>query len=234
MSSKNVHDPLSEALLDSEWQEFLSGTVNRWTGESDFKQQRSKLREKEIQDAAVRVFARNGISKSRIKDIAAEAGIANSAIYDYFTSKEDIAYKLPAAFFSDFFYEYAERVKNSKSTYEKLYTYLWLAVDYARRHPQWARFLYLEIWPSVLIEETNVGRCIDDYSRVIHYLIHEGEKRGEWPTAENPYELTAILIGSVNQIIITRALYLKPRHIMKAAESMLPKLLNMLNPHNPG
>ncbi|MGD9661411.1 MAG: TetR/AcrR family transcriptional regulator [Porticoccaceae bacterium] len=234
MPQKHGNDALSDALRESEWQEFLSSTINRWTGESDFKQQRSKLREKEIQDAAVRVFARNGISKSRIKDIAAEAGIANSAIYDYFTSKEDIAYKLPAAFFSDFFYEYAERVKNTKSSYEKLYTYLWLAVDYARRHPQWARFLYLEIWPSVLIEETNVGRCINDYSDVIHYLINEGEKNGEWPKVENPYELTAIFIGSVNQIIITRALYLKPRHIMKAAESMLPKLLNLLNPVNPG
>jgi hypothetical protein len=36
----------------------------------------------------------------------------------------------------------------------------WLAADFARRNPEWARTLYLEIWPSVLVSETPVRHSI--------------------------------------------------------------------------
>src|SRR5919206_1723332 len=45
---------------------------------------------KQIIDAAVRVFARNGYYNSRVSDIAREAGIASGTIYLYFKTKDEI------------------------------------------------------------------------------------------------------------------------------------------------
>lgn len=43
-----------------------------------------------ILGAAVRVFARDGLEKGKIADIAREAGIGKGTVYEYFRSKEEI------------------------------------------------------------------------------------------------------------------------------------------------
>ncbi len=50
-----------------------------------------RLKKKDlIHGAAVRVFAREGLDKGKIADIALEAGIGKGTVYEYFRSKEEI------------------------------------------------------------------------------------------------------------------------------------------------
>ena len=217
------------AGVDDGWDEFLAAVVERWTADTgERKQDRSKRREQEILRAALRVFARDGISRARIGDIASEAGMPVSSIYEYFPSKEDLAYAVPTAHLARFYSEFAEAVAGKHTARERLRLYLWLAADFARRNPEWARTLYLEIWPSVLVSETTVRHSINDYVRIIVYLIRQGEMRGEWPSGPDPYETASILNGSVNQVIITWLLYRKPRDLMKAIVSIVDRTMSAL------
>ena len=197
---------------------------------SDRKQDRSKRREREIQRAALRVFARDGISRSRIQDIASEAGMPVSTLYEYFSSKEELAYLIPKASFAEYFSECAAAVKKEKTAGARLRLYLCMAADFARRNPDWARVLYLEIWPSVLISESSLSGCLNDYVRVIIALIRQGAQLGEWAPESNPYEIAAILNGSVNQVIITALLYRKPRDLSKAAAAIVDRTMTLLRP----
>ena len=43
-----------------------------------------------IIEAAIKVFARDGLEKGKIADIAKEAGIGKGTVYEYFRSKNDI------------------------------------------------------------------------------------------------------------------------------------------------
>ena len=228
-------DPESKQSIEKSrnevWDAFLASIIEG--GRSDAterKQNRSKKREQEILRAALRIFARDGISRARIGDIAAEAGMSVSSIYDYYPSKEDLAYAVPESHLVRFFQEYAEAVADKKTAFERLRLYLWLAADFARRNPEWARTLYLEIWPSVLINENAVRHSINDYVRVIVHLIRQGEAKGEWPLVADPYEIAAILNGSVNQIIITWLLYRQPRDLMKAIVSVTELTMSLLRP----
>ena len=47
-------------------------------------------RRRQILDAAVRVFARQGFHSSRVSDVADEAGVAYGLVYHYFRSKEEV------------------------------------------------------------------------------------------------------------------------------------------------
>jgi AcrR family transcriptional regulator len=47
-------------------------------------------RRRQILDAAVRVFARQGFHACRVSDIADEAGVAYGLVYHYFRSKEEV------------------------------------------------------------------------------------------------------------------------------------------------
>jgi len=212
------------------WRDYITSIAMKWAGgNGDRKQLRSKRREQEILRAALRVFATDGISRARIGDIASEAGLPVSSLYDYFPSKEDLAYAVPQEHLARFFLEYAEASADKQTFRERLRLYLWLAADFARRNPEWARTLYLEIWPSVLVSESPVRRCIDDYVRIILALIRGGEAAGEWPKGPDPYETAAILNGSVNQVIIVWLLYRQPRDLMKAIGSIVDRTMTLLD-----
>ena len=49
---------------------------------------------RQILDAAVRVFARQGFHSTRVSDIADEAGVAYGLVYHYFDSKEQVLNEL--------------------------------------------------------------------------------------------------------------------------------------------
>jgi AcrR family transcriptional regulator len=223
----NAHDPVADS--PDEFKRFLNGAIERCHGpRGERKQDRSRRRDEEILRAALRVFARDGISRSRIGDIAGEAGMPVSTIYEYYDSKEELAYQVPLARLAAFFSEYADTIHDKPTARERLRYYLWLAADFARRNPEWARVLYLELWPSVLVVENKLRESFDDYVRIIVYLIRQGEKEGDWPVGPDPYETASILNGSVNQTIITSLLYHRPRNLTAAAASIVDRTMALL------
>lgn len=214
------------------WDELIADVLLRARQESDRKQDRSRRTEQQILGAALRVFGRDGISRSRIADIAAEAGISTSTLYEYHTSKEDIAYAVPTAYLARFYEEFAEVVAGKESAKDRIRLYLSLIADFARRNPEWARLFYLEIWPSVLVGGTDLSKSVDDFSRILIFLVRQGIEEGEWGASIDPYETAAILIGSLNHVIITWLLYRRPKNLTKAGASVVDRTLALLGLEN--
>lgn len=211
------------------WAAFLDDLSQRWGAQvTERKQDRSRRRQNDILQAALRVFARDGIARARIADIAAEAGMPVSSIYEYYSSKEELAYAVPLAKLGQFFLEYAERARPVDSARERLRLYLWMSTDFARRNPEWARMLYLEVWPSVLVAEARVRTGLDEYAAIIVGLVASGAAAGEWDAAVERYEMATVLVGSTNQLIITWLMYGRPRDMERAAASLIDRLLSGL------
>jgi AcrR family transcriptional regulator len=194
------------------------------------KQSRSRDRHAEILSAAVRVFARDGVARARIADIAAEAGVPLSSVYDYYGSKEDIAYAVPITEMSEFISEFHAKALKMETAADRLYLFMWLSVDFARRNQDWARTLYLEVWPSVMVNKTRVKDSLDDFGRIMYTLIQDGESSGQWPEDPNRYQTVTIFIGSLSQLIIVWLLYKRPRQLMKATVPLVKRLLRLLDP----
>lgn len=221
--------PIQEpSLSDTQWTALLEEISHRPKRGTERKQDRSRRTEQQILTAALRVFARDGISRSRIADIAAEAGISTSTLYEYYKSKEDLAYDVPLSHLAEFFESYKAAAESKSTTRERLLLYLTMSADYAREHAEWARLLYLEIWPSVFVSETELRHSINDFTRVILFLVHEGMEEGWINKNKNPYETAALLVGSINQTIITWLLYRRPRNLTKAGAEMAERLMAVL------
>lgn len=212
-----------------DWEEFLDDLSQRWlAADVERKQDRSRRRQQDILQAALRIFARDGIARARISDVAAEAGMPVSSIYEYYANKEELAYAVPLIKLGEFFCEYAKSARNTGAIRERLREYLWLSTDFARRNPEWARTLYLEVWPSVLVAEARVRTGLDEYASIIVELLAAGEAANEWDAGLNRYEMATILVGSTNQLIITWLMYRQPRDINRAAVSLIERLLSAL------
>lgn len=221
-------DVISVPESESEWDALLHAIAHRPKRATERKQDRSKRTEQQILGAALRVFARDGISRSRIADIAAEAGISTSTLYEYYKSKEDLAYDVPRNHLADFFEEYRLAVAAVTGARERLVIYLTMSADFARQHAEWARLFYLEIWPSVFVSETGLRHSVDDFARVVVYLLGQGERDGDWPAGQSHVQTAAILIGGVNQVIITWLLYRRPRNLTKASIDIVERMLDMI------
>ena len=210
------------------WEALLELATNRPKRAPDRKQERSKRTEQQILNAALRVFARDGISRSRIADIAAEAGISTSTLYESSKSKEDLAYDLPTSHLILFFQEFRAAVANKTSAREKLQIYLSMSADFAREHAEWGRLFYLEIWPSVLVSDTELRHSVNDFFKITRFLIEEGIQQGEFPEGRDTYETAAILLGAVNQVVITWLLYRRPRNLTKASAEITERVLSLI------
>jgi AcrR family transcriptional regulator len=208
--------------------EMLEEIAERARRTSSRKQDRSKRTEQQILKAAVRVFSRDGISRSRIADIAAEAGISTSTLYEYYTSKEDLAYDVPLEQLALFYDEYSREIAGKTSAADRLYSYLALLPDFVRQHAEWARLFYLEIWPSVFVSETELRHNVDDFARLVVQLVRDGIAEGAWSDEHDPYQTAAILIGGINQVITTWLLYRRPHNLTRAGADLARRSLDML------
>jgi AcrR family transcriptional regulator len=191
------------------------------------KQQRSRQRKNDVLTAATRVFARDGIAKAKMADIAKEAGIAVSSIYDYFPTKEALAYEIPIQRLAQLYAEFADRAAALSTMRERLRLFLTMTADHARANPDWARLLYLEIWPSVLIQEARVRQSVDEFGRIIVAMLREGSRRGEWSATLDPHNTATILMG-IAHMLITWLLYRRPANLEAATGPMVEQLMGML------
>lgn len=213
----------------AQWDALLEEISHRPARVTERKQDRSKRTEQQILNAALRVFSRDGISRSRIADIAAEAGISTSTLYEYYKSKEDLAYDVPMSHLAEFFGNYRDAAVTKETARERLELYLVMSADYAREHAEWARLLYLELWPSVFVSETELRHNMNDFQRVVVFLLKEGVEEGWVAPSKSPQATAALVIGGFNQTIITWLLYRTPRNLTKAGSESAARIISLLD-----
>jgi len=151
-----------------------------------------------------------------------------SSIYDYYSNKEELAYAIPVSRMSEFFNVYRAALPQYETYEQRLFHYLRTTADYASRNPDWARVFYLEIWPSVHVQAGEVRLVMDDYARIIIRILEEGAKAGEWPAPVDAYMIANIIMGSLNQLIITWLLYGQPKDLRRGAAQLGTKLLQLI------
>ena len=82
-----------------------------------------------IINAAIKVFARDGLEKGKIADIATEAGIGKGTVYEYFRRKEDIFQAIEHYVFTDFNLIFDQLNSSSLTPPQKLTTLMENVLD---------------------------------------------------------------------------------------------------------
>ena len=146
-----------------------------------------------------------------------------STIYEYYASKEELSYAVPQSSLVKFFEEFRDTVVEENTAYDRLRCYLLLAADFARRNPEWARVLYLEI----LAQRSRDREPARGHVRRIrprHAVPNPpGRRSRRVGGGTRAYETAAILNGSTDQIIITALLYRRPGNLTAATASILDR-----------
>lgn len=136
-------------------------------------------KEKDILEAAIKVFARYGYHDSKIYQIAQEAGVATGSVYVYYNNKEDLLHCIFDELWNKLYLE-IKKVAEVKSTtsIEKIDEIVDLCMDVFAENPSLA---------IVFVNEQNLvsrdtGRFTSYYNKFLDFaedVLKEGIKQGE-------------------------------------------------------
>lgn len=154
-----------------------------------------------ISRTALRLFVEQGVAETSIRDIATAAGISQGAMYNHYTSKDELAWDLFSTNFSAIGHELRRRAQENETLEGKLRAMVrcvfemfdrdWLLVSFVfqARHGQLKR----------------VTRRLGNPYLVFRTVITEAMRRGEIPRRD-PEVVTSLVIGAIIQMIDSRIL----------------------------
>ncbi len=165
-------------------------------------------REREILEAAARVFAERGFRGTRVVDIARQAGIGKGTVYEYFRSKEELFLRL--------FHWYTEQafrsmVDTAEDPGLSPLSSLRRSCDSLLSSCREMQDLYpltMEFWSASTASEfreqlTREFRQLYEMFRgVLADMLREGMAQGEVGSHVEPEALAAVLVGALDGIFL--------------------------------
>jgi AcrR family transcriptional regulator len=153
---------------------------------------------KDIDRAAIELFARKGVLQTTIKDIAGEAGVTDGALYRHYASKEDMAWKLFLRELARFNAGLIARLGTAEvAIRERIAAAVAYTLAYFEEHPEELSFLLLtrnSFAAERLIAPD--GNPVE----LIRQALDEAVEKGELLPCRTRF-LTALIMGVVLQPI---------------------------------
>lgn len=154
-----------------------------------------------ILDAAVKVIARHGYHRTRVADIAREAGVADGTVYIYFNKKEDILISLFQVMMARFVEELRLILEQCHDANKKLQSIITYHLTTLENNPEQARVTQIEL--RQIDEEINEGisKPLLEYFKMIEEVIAEGKKQGLYRQDLDVRTARKVIFGAVDEVV---------------------------------
>ncbi|HEX3669371.1 MAG TPA: TetR/AcrR family transcriptional regulator [Acidimicrobiia bacterium] len=158
-------------------------------------------RRRQILDAAIRVFARQGFHSCRVSDIADEAGVAYGLVYHYFDSKDQVLNELFTERWSLLLTAIEEVDAKSIPAREKLDAVAAFIIDSYRHDPELMKVIIVEVTRAA----NSFGRThLPEISRAydsIAKIVAGGQASGEFRQDVDAEWASMWFYGAIEQLL---------------------------------
>ena len=156
---------------------------------------------RQILDAAVRVFARQGFHSTRVADIADEAGVAYGLVYHYFKSKDEVLNELFSERWSLLLAAIEETEGNGASPRERLDAVAAFIVDSYRHDPELMKVIIVEVTRAAnSFGRTHLTEIRNAYD-LIAKIVAEGQEQGVFRRDLDPTFASMYFYGAIEQLL---------------------------------
>jgi TetR/AcrR family transcriptional regulator, fatty acid metabolism regulator protein len=156
---------------------------------------------RQILDAAIRVFARQGFHSCRVSDIADEAGVAYGLVYHYFDSKDQVLNELFAERWSLLLTTIEEVDRQPLSAREKLDAVARFIIDSYRHDPDLMKVIVVEVTRAA----NSFGRThlpeINRAYELVAKIVADAQAAGDFRTDIDPDFTAMWFYGGVEQLL---------------------------------
>jgi AcrR family transcriptional regulator len=170
-----------------------------------------KKKKAAILEASIRIFSRQGLRKTKISDIAEEAGIGKGTIYEYFKSKDEVFAAAFGYFMEKLEGNIAGRLFRIHDPLEKLKAYFdsWMAV----LEGEYRDFLEitLDFWAEGIREREesqliNLEHLYTQNIMVLDSLLSECVSKGEIKSIDTRLA-ASVLLGALDGIMLQMVMF---------------------------
>jgi len=158
-------------------------------------------RRRQILDAAVRVFARQGFHTCRVSDIADEAGVAYGLVYHYFKSKDQMLNELFVERWSLLLQAIAEVDAKDVSGRAKLDTVAQFIVDSYRYDPDLMKVIIVDVTRAAnSFGRTHLPEISQAYDSIAK-IVADAQRTGEFRSDVDPQIASMWFYGAIEQLL---------------------------------
>jgi TetR/AcrR family transcriptional regulator, transcriptional repressor of aconitase len=165
-------------------------------------------RRRQIMDAAITCFAREGFHRTTMQDIVGETGLSAGAIYRYFRSKEDIVASIAAehhAAEAAAFAEVGDDDDVGTALRRLAHVSLGRLADPAEQ--RWRR-VTVQVWGEALRSERVMGIVrsgLDEPVAILAALIRRGQRAGTLPQGLDPEGAARVCASIFQGLVLQQA-----------------------------
>ena len=156
---------------------------------------------RQILDAAVRVFARQGFHTCRVSDIADEAGVAYGLVYHYFRSKDEVLDTLFLERWNILLEAIREVDARDESARDKLRAIAAFIVDSYRHDPELMQVIIVEVTRAAnSFGRRHLGKIAEAYA-LIAEIVAKAQADGEFKSDVTPQFAAMAFYGAIEQVL---------------------------------
>jgi len=156
---------------------------------------------RQILDAAVRVFARQGFHSTRVSDIADEAGVAYGLVYHYFRSKDQVLNELFSERWSLLLATIEETEGNGTPPRERLAAVAGFIFDSYRHDPELMKVIIVEVTRAAnSFGRTHLAEIRNAYELIAN-IVAEGQAEGAFRDDIDPIYASMSFYGAIEQLL---------------------------------
>ncbi|HVY78459.1 MAG TPA: TetR/AcrR family transcriptional regulator [Solirubrobacterales bacterium] len=156
---------------------------------------------RQILDAAVRVFARQGFYATRVSDIADEAGVAYGLVYHYFKSKDEVLNELFSERWSLLLAAIEEADREGSDPRAKLEAVAGFIVDSYRHDPELMKVIIVEVTRAAnSFGRTHLAEIRRAYDSIAK-IVADGQEAGVFRRDVDANFASMAFYGAVEQLL---------------------------------
>ncbi len=179
-----------------------------------------------IQEAAIKVLAREGYYKATVAQIAKEAGVADGTLYLYFDNKDDLLLQIFDDITERFIQEGLVILQSVESPIDRLKAIAELHLKNLGANHDLACIFQIELRHNArhmrLFSETKLRK----YFSVIERVIRDAQRLGQIRQEIDPWTTTKILFGALDEMATNWVLRKKDYELVEMAAPTLDVLLH--------
>ena len=158
-------------------------------------------RRRQILDAAIRVFARQGFHRCRVSDIADEAGVAYGLVYHYFNSKDQVLNELFSERWSLMLDAIDEVDRQPMPARDKLDAVAGFIIDSYRHNPELMKVIIVEVTRAANSFGRTHLREIRRAYEMIAKIVADAQATGAFREDVDPEFASMWFYGAIEQLL---------------------------------
>ena len=178
-----------------------------------------------ILEAAVKTFARAGYHRTRVADIAREAGVADGTVYIYFKSKEDILVSLFQDLMLRFVKDLYSELVHCRDAREKLSTIITYHLTTLANRPDQAKVTQIELRQIDQAINQGISKPLMSYFKLIEEVIDEGKEQNLYRQNLNTRTARKVIFGAIDEVVTCWVMSNKPYDLSALSEPVYDMLV---------